>query len=94
MDNIDIKDSAFSLDMPSMCSKFSCSTEYIYIGIAIGVLIIGLIGYYFYKKEIVSLYCANGGFCNRESGVEEEEEEEEREEEVREEVVREDTPNE
>ena len=95
MDKVDITDSTFSLDIPSICKGFSCSsipTNYIYIGFAVGILIIGIIGYYFYKKEIVSLCFSKGismcpgGFCNinkaeggegGEGGEEEEEEEEE-----------------
>jgi len=75
MDGIDITDSAFALDVPSMESILTTggdgSTDYtmfIYIGIAIVVVIIGILIYkYFQNKNIVQEEDCPGGFCTMEN---------------------------
>jgi len=76
MDAIDITDSAFALDVPSMESIITTggdgSTDYtmfIYIGIAIVVAIIGILIYKFYQnKNNVQEQDCPGGFCTMEKG--------------------------
>lgn len=73
MDSIDITDSVFSLDVPdlnqvvgSVDSVISNDyTMYIYIGVAILVIIIGMFIFKFYqnKKREQSLDDCEGGFC-------------------------------
>lgn len=73
MDNIDITDSTFSLDVPDINQISESSgggsvsdyTMYIYIGAAILVIIIGMFIFKFYqnkKKEQIGDDCP-GGFC-------------------------------
>jgi len=76
MDAIDITDSAFALDVPSMenilTSGGDGSTDYtmfIYIGLAIVVAIICIFIYKFYQnKNSVSEEDCPGGFCTMEKG--------------------------
>jgi len=73
MDSIDITDSVFSLDVPdlnqvvgSVDSVISNDyTMYIYIGVAILVIIIGMFIFKFYqnKKREQGLDDCEGGFC-------------------------------
>lgn len=70
MDSIDITDSTFSLDVPSIIgggNNLTDSTIYLYIGAAILVAIIGYFVFKFYKNKnsgtaISELDC-EGGFC-------------------------------
>jgi len=72
MDNIDITDTTFSLDVPDINQIMGSSggsvsdyTMYIYIGAAILIIIIGMFIFKFYqnkKKEQIDNDCP-GGFC-------------------------------
>jgi hypothetical protein len=74
MDTIDIRDSAFALDIPSMESILPAggdgSTDYtifIYIGVAIVFAIIGIFIYKYYQnKNSVQEEDCPGGFCTME----------------------------
>jgi len=74
MDAIDITDSAFALDVPSMNSLLTTGGDglpdynmFIYIGIAIVLVIIGILIYKFYQnKKNVSEEDCPGGFCTME----------------------------
>ena len=73
MDSIDITDSVFSLDVPDL-NKVNGSvdgvvnndyTMYIYIGVAILVIIISMFIFKFYqnKKSVKYVNDCEGGFC-------------------------------
>jgi hypothetical protein len=69
IDSIDITDSAFSLDVPTIATGGSNSpidyTMFIYIGIAVIVLIVGFFIYKNYRnKQNVMAEDCQGGFCN------------------------------
>lgn len=73
MDSIDITDSVFSLDVPDLNQVIGSVdgvvsndyTMYIYIGVAILVIIIGMFIFKFYqnKKREKSIDDCEGGFC-------------------------------
>jgi len=71
MDSIDITDSAFSLEMPDVGKIISTgggvkdNTMFIYIGVGILVIFIGMFIYKFYmnKKSNDSELDCPGGFC-------------------------------
>ena len=76
MDNIDITDSAFSLDIPNINNVVASDiggssndyTMFIYIGAAILVALIGMFIYKFYQnkqRNNDNMDCT-GGFCNME----------------------------
>lgn len=74
MDGIDITDSAFSLDVPSIDNTLSIggssSTYYnifIYIGIAILAAIIGMFVYKYYQNKNSKEEDCPGGFCTMEN---------------------------
>ena len=73
MDSIDITDSAFSLDVPNLNQVIDSVdgvvsndyTMYIYIGVAILVIVVGMFIFKFYqnKKREQSGDDCEGGFC-------------------------------
>jgi hypothetical protein len=74
MDSIDITDSAFALDVPSMDGILTTGgdgsidyTMFIYIGIAIVVAIFGIFIYKYYQnKNSIQEEDCPGGFCTME----------------------------
>ena len=69
IDSIDITDSAFSLDVPTIVTSGSDSTTdytmFIYIGVAVIVLIVGFFIYKTYRtRQNASAEDCEGGFCN------------------------------
>ena len=74
MDSIDITDSAFSLDAPSgnnilieSGSIFTDYTIFIYIGVAILVIVIAMFIYKFYQNKQNQQQDCPGGFCTMEN---------------------------
>ena len=69
MDAIDIRDTAFSLDIPDTNEVINMSNDYnifIYMGAAILIVIIGMFIYKFYINKTVNKNQQNdceGGFC-------------------------------
>ncbi len=70
IDSIDITDSAFSLDVPTIVTGGSDSTTdytmFIYIGVAIILFTVGMFVYKIYKNKIVNEPTEDdcqGGFC-------------------------------
>jgi hypothetical protein len=73
MDEIDITDSAFSLNIPETNEIININggssndyTTFIYIGIAVLVLFIGMFVYKYYNKKN-NMDC-EGGFCTMNNG--------------------------
>ncbi len=69
IDSIDITDSAFSLDVPTIATGGGDSptdyTMFIYIGIAVIVLTVGFFIYKTYRnKKHATVEDCSGGFCN------------------------------
>lgn len=71
IDSIDITDSAFSLDVPEINNIAKAVggsdsydyTMFIYIGLAVVALIIGMFIYKSYQNKTTNQMC-EGGFCN------------------------------
>jgi hypothetical protein len=67
MDSIDITDSTFSLNIPEEITSNNDYTMYIYIGIAIVVILIAFFAYKSFQnrnnKDHSNIDCT-GGFCN------------------------------
>jgi hypothetical protein len=79
IDSIDITDSAFSLDVPTIATAGSDSptdyTMFIYIGVAVIVLTVGFFIYKTYRnKQNKMVEDCSGGFCNMNSGYNESQE--------------------
>lgn len=75
MDSIDITDSTFSLNVPDINEIISSGggtindyTMYIYIGVAILIILVGIFIYKYYqnKKSDQSIDDCPGGFCTME----------------------------
>lgn len=74
IDSIDITDSAFSLDVPTIVTSGSDSTTdytmFIYIGVAIILFTVGMFVYKIYKNKHVNQTTeedCSGGFCTMNS---------------------------
>ena len=68
MDNIDITDAEFSLDIPSSIKVDSSDeTSYLYFGIAVIIAIFGFTLYKVYYKVNKTNEDCEGGFCTMDS---------------------------